>query len=300
VITILSLSQRQVVQKKAAVQPASLSLLPETAKFPLGQSQTAQIMLNTGERAVVGVDASLTFDPSMIKIESVQPGSLFQGQIVFKNEVANNKILLSLGSFTPFNGSGVYGTLKFAPLKAGTASLNFNPYPESKIAPQGGGNILEAVKNGAYSFTNSLKFSLKFQNVTGNRGEKMIKTKFGDIFNGQIAVKADANGLYQGRIENLTAGSSYLKLKGPAHLTKKISPVVIPDNQEAVLDLTSSPLLGGEATGDDRVDSEDFARLQADYLASALTRNADFNFDNRVDSEDFAILQMNYLKVGEQ
>jgi len=241
----------------------------------------------------------LTFDPLMIKIESVQPGSLFQSQIIFKNEVANDKILLSLGSFTPFTGTGIYGTVAFIPLKTGNSSLSFNPSPESKISQQGGGNILEITKNGTYSFTNFLKFSLKFQNVASDRGEKAIKAKLGDIFDGQISVKSDPNGVYQGKIENLNAGTYYLKLKGPAHLTKRINAVVIPDNQEAALDVSSNPILGGEASGDDRVDSEDFARLQADYLATP-TRNADFNFDNRVDSEDFAILQSNYLKQGEQ
>jgi len=142
-------NQRQIATPKASAS-ASLSLLPETGKFPFGQSQTAQIMLDTGERAVVGVDASLTFDPSMIKIESVQPGSLFQGQIVFKNEVANNKILLSLGSFTPFTGTGVYGTITFRAIRGGKSVLIFNPSPESKIAQQGGGNILAEVKNSGY------------------------------------------------------------------------------------------------------------------------------------------------------
>jgi len=149
-VATLIVNQRQIAIEKASAPQASLSLLPETGKFPLGQSQTAQIMLNTGERPVVGVDASLTFDPSMIKIESVQPGSLFQGQIVFKNEVANNKILLSLGSFTPFMGTGVYGTITFSPVRGGKSALSFNSSPESKIAQQAGGNILEKVKNGNY------------------------------------------------------------------------------------------------------------------------------------------------------
>lgn len=55
----------------------------------------------------------------------------------------------------------------------------------------------------------------------------------------------------------------------------------------------------GDANGDGRVDSEDFALLVQDYLGEPV-HNTDFNSDNRVDSEDFAILQSNYLKEGEK
>lgn len=51
----------------------------------------------------------------------------------------------------------------------------------------------------------------------------------------------------------------------------------------------------GDANGDGRVDSEDFALLVEDYLGEPV-HNTDFNSDSRVDSEDFAILQTNYLK----
>lgn len=51
--------------------------------------------------------------------------------------------------------------------------------------------------------------------------------------------------------------------------------------------------LPGDANGDGRVDSEDFALLVADYLSESVN-NTDFNSDGRVDSEDFAILQTNF------
>lgn len=51
----------------------------------------------------------------------------------------------------------------------------------------------------------------------------------------------------------------------------------------------------GDANGDGRVDSEDFAFLVEDYLGEPVN-NTDFNSDGRVDSEDFAILQANYLR----
>jgi len=54
-------------------------------------------------------------------------------------------------------------------------------------------------------------------------------------------------------------------------------------------------VLPGDANGDGRVDSEDFALLVEDYL-KAPVHNTDFNSDGRVDSEDFAILQANYQK----
>ncbi|MBM3209450.1 hypothetical protein FJZ40_04130 [Candidatus Shapirobacteria bacterium] len=44
-----------------------------------------------------------------------------------------------------------------------------------------------------------------------------------------------------------------------------------------------------------KLESLDFSLLVEDYLREPV-HNTDFNSDGRVDSEDFAILQENYLK----
>ena len=54
-----------------------------------------------------------------------------------------------------------------------------------------------------------------------------------------------------------------------------------------------NPLLPGDANGDGVVGGTDLELLKGDYLGTP-EHNTDFNSDGRVDSEDFAILQANY------
>lgn len=159
-ITVVFLSvylaaQHQIIQKTAAAGPAILSLSPNTGSYNKNQNFDINILLNTGDKPVVGIDVSLTFDPAILQIQAVNPGSLFQNQIVFKNETSNNRILLSLGSFTPFTGSGTYGTIKFLATGIGNTQVGFDT-TSTKIAQQGGGDILGETIGGSYVITESV------------------------------------------------------------------------------------------------------------------------------------------------
>jgi len=143
-----------VAQILAASGPAILSLSPNSGNFTKDQTFEINVLLNTGDKPVVAVDVSLTFDSSKLQVQSVTPGSLFQNQIVLKNETSNSKILLSLGSFTPFTGSGTYGTIKFLAAGIGDAQISFDT-ASSKVTQQGGGNILGNTINSSYKIIDS-------------------------------------------------------------------------------------------------------------------------------------------------
>jgi len=153
-LVALKLTQEpQIIEKEALETPASLSLSPSSGAYNKDQQFAVNIFLNTGGRNIVGVDVSLSFDSEKLQVQEVAPGSLFENQIVFKNEVGDNKILLSLGSFTPYTGSGVYGTIQFLGKAIGSASVSFDSSPYSKVSEQGAGNILGETSGGSYEIT---------------------------------------------------------------------------------------------------------------------------------------------------
>ena len=151
-LAVLRLTQRpQIIEKEAVETPASLSLSPSSGTFNKDGQFAINIFLNTGGKNVVGVDVSLSFDSEKLQVQEVQPGSLFESQIVFKNEVNGSKILLSLGSFSPYNGSGNYGTIQFLAKTLGTASVAFDPSPQTKVSEEEtAANLLGQVANGTY------------------------------------------------------------------------------------------------------------------------------------------------------
>lgn len=154
--TVYLAKQRQIVQKEAVGGPAILSLSPNAGTYTKDQTFDVKIFLNTDDKPVVGVDVSLTFDSEKLQVQSVTPGTFFQeGQIVFKNEVKENKILLSLGSFAPVAGGGIYGTISFLATKVGDVQVEFDPTPHCKVVEQGGGDILGNTINGSYTITES-------------------------------------------------------------------------------------------------------------------------------------------------
>jgi|GEM_PF-6184198 len=155
-VTLELTQRRQIVQKKAVEATASLSLSPSSGSYNKGQQFAVNIFLDTGGKNVVGVDVSLNFDAEKLQATQVTPGNVFQGQIIFKNEVSGNKILLSLGSFTPYSGSGVYGTIQFTGKAVGSAAVSFDPSPSSKVSGQGTGDILGQVASSSYEITEAV------------------------------------------------------------------------------------------------------------------------------------------------
>lgn len=163
-LTVYLLKQRQELRREAAAGPASLSLLPASGEYNPEETFSINIFLDDGGKKVAGADVSLTFDSEKLSVEAVTPGSLFDDpdtandeQIVLKNEVVGNKILLSLGSIDPqtgasyFAGSGVYGTVRFLAKELGGASVIIDETPYSKVAEVGGEDILGETSDGSYT-----------------------------------------------------------------------------------------------------------------------------------------------------
>lgn len=111
--------------------------------------------------------------------------------------------------------------------------------------------------------------------------------------------QSDDQGFYQLTLSEVNPGTYDVYVKGWAHLTKKFSNIEILQGENSI-DLSSEPLLAGDAVANDYVNIQDFNILAQDYLGSGVESTADFNLDGVVNIQDFNLLAQNYLERGQQ
>lgn len=137
--------QTPVPKPTASVKPSvtptqkvvKLSLSVAKKSLKIGESIPVSINLDTLNTSVRGVEAEISFDPNILEVVGeATPGKIFVEPIIFANRVDNNngKVLLAIGSFTPYMGTGVYGMITFKAKTAASSSLiKLEPAPKSKI-----------------------------------------------------------------------------------------------------------------------------------------------------------------------
>jgi hypothetical protein len=144
---------------------ANLSLSPSAGNANTGNSFNVDIVLNSSGQSIDGVDAVLSYNPSMLEIQDanstaagiqISAGSLMP--VVTYNSVnsASGKILFSQvhNPGTTFNGYGTLATITFKALSAGSATVSFDftagNTTDSNVAFNGS-DVLASVSNGIYS-----------------------------------------------------------------------------------------------------------------------------------------------------
>ena len=124
-------------------------------------------------------------------------------------------------------------------------------------------------------------------------------------FNNDNGVFRNANDL----LTNITPGTYDLYLKGPVHLTRHFTGVVLNAGYNyASFVAPEQKLIAGDGVNlitypnlppdsNNKVDIDDFTLLVQDYNKTGSP--ADFNLTGTVDIDDFLILVQNYNKTGE-
>lgn len=145
-----------------------------------------------------------------------------------------------------------------------------------------------------------LTFKVKFQGINQQRPNKTVKitlTKAGNIIAAfeNEGVVSDENGIYTGKMMNVTPDTYDIYIKGWAHLQKKFSGIVlvVGENNQ---DWSGEMLRSGDAYNDNYVAGADFAILKSTYWGTGI---ADFNLDGEVNGGDFAIMKSNYFQCGD-
>ncbi len=159
-LTVLLLQGNLDPRKKADSEGASFSFDPSSGTIVRGAEVEIKILLNTNGKSIVGSDSVISFDNTVFSVVDqrrdiggvqTQPGSFFDKPLILANKVEGNKIYLSINSFTPFKGAGVFGTIKLQAKKNGTATLKFVE-GETKITEQGSAqNILTAMRSATFN-----------------------------------------------------------------------------------------------------------------------------------------------------
>jgi hypothetical protein len=137
--TILEKKSIQETNKKIVTKenPVKISLLTENNTIKTNSIFEVEIFIDTAKNSINGADISLNFNPYELEVIDSEPnkpevqiitGEIFEKPMILQNLANNQKgeINLSIGTFTPFNGKGVYGIIRFKALKKSNAKIEFN------------------------------------------------------------------------------------------------------------------------------------------------------------------------------
>jgi hypothetical protein len=163
-LTIYLLRGNLDFRNRAATSGASFSFDPSGGSIVQGGEVEIKILLNSGEKNIIGADSVVSFDRTIFTVVDedsetdgvqVEAGTFFEKPLVLANKVEGNKLYLSINSFTPFKGAAVFGTIKLQAKKTGTVDLKFVE-GETKITEQGTAqNILQTATPGQFKVESS-------------------------------------------------------------------------------------------------------------------------------------------------
>lgn len=159
-LTVVVLQGNLDPRKKADSSGATFSFDPTSGTIVKDSEVEIKILINTGGRNIVGADSVISFDNTIFSVVDQEKdktgvqskgGSFFDKPLILANRTEGNKLYLSINSFTPFKGTSVFGTIKFAAKKTGKVTLKFVD-GESKITEQGTAqNLLKKTTSGVFS-----------------------------------------------------------------------------------------------------------------------------------------------------
>lgn len=106
---------------------ATLSFSPSSASQSVGDEFSMKVAINPGTDSVNAADGTVSFDPTLLTLESFSKDSSVFSLWTSDPIISNSKGTLDFSGGTPtaFSTSGTVLTLKFKALKAGSATLSF-------------------------------------------------------------------------------------------------------------------------------------------------------------------------------
>lgn len=111
---------------------ATLKLSPSFGTYKVGDTFETKIDLDTGGARTSGTDVYLFYDSDKLEAQEILEGILYDMYVGENIEKGTGKISLSglvSSSDNLFSGSGVFATVRFKVLNAGTAKVDFDFTP---------------------------------------------------------------------------------------------------------------------------------------------------------------------------
>lgn len=109
-----------------AVHAATLTFDPSSAQVKVGETTSLSIKVNAGTSEVLGVDALIEYDKTLLKVESITEGTYLT--ITTRDSATEGKAYIAgavESAGESVTGSGVFATIKFKALANGTSSVKF-------------------------------------------------------------------------------------------------------------------------------------------------------------------------------
>jgi uncharacterized protein YneF (UPF0154 family) len=112
---------------------ASLTLQSDRTELRVNETTLIDVYLDTTGFEVIGVDVQLSYDPSLIKIEEIIKGDVFDSFPTNANRIDNGKVFMSALADIGQVKTGVIkvGSLRVQALSAGQATIDFIYTPQS-------------------------------------------------------------------------------------------------------------------------------------------------------------------------
>lgn len=130
ILIFLLLATYYLLHTTGAHAAASLSLSPASQSAAVGQTFDVNVVLNTGGAACNSTDVILTYNPQIIKVQSVSFGSspLFVSTNTSTPDNTNGKLILNssvMSSAFAYNGTGTLATITFKGEATGSSAVTF-------------------------------------------------------------------------------------------------------------------------------------------------------------------------------
>ena len=115
----------------------SLSLSPREVTAKVKGQQTISLNINTEKDNVAALKLHLSFDPKVMKVDSIAPSAFFEKASILHKEIDNKtgKVIFVFGSIEPKAGSGEAAVIRLSTLTEGVSELEITS--ESEVAATG-------------------------------------------------------------------------------------------------------------------------------------------------------------------
>lgn len=111
--------------QKGANATATLLAVSTKSQVSQGEEFSINIIIQTGENIVTGVQAEIQYDSSVLSITKIAPGDFFAKplELANKNDSAKGEIIYAVGSFDGVKGGGVIAKITAKALKKTNGSV---------------------------------------------------------------------------------------------------------------------------------------------------------------------------------
>jgi Cohesin domain/Right handed beta helix region len=120
---------------QASSGPGTISLSPSSGSHRVNQSFSVSVLANSASLLLDGADMVIHYDPTVLKVTGITPGSVFPATSVLGNNLTTGEINISsvANQGQPVTASGTLATIQFQVIGSGQTpvTLDFNPNSEA-------------------------------------------------------------------------------------------------------------------------------------------------------------------------